>query len=280
MSSRLPTTSLILAAAVFALTACATSAPAKALAPALEAKATTHPSLSRREVVKRLLAHNVRLFLYDGKEAQRSMSGVVVGSEVGAGGSGTYVLTSAHSLDTRGMANPEVRVIVDRPWEEGLGEPMEFTASLAAISQAKDSDLALLRVDGLNLSPAPLAEDSELVPGDDVLVVSAPFGSAVSLAGGLISFMKWHPKTGAPMVLKTDATVGQGASGGGVYSAQTGKLLAIIAGYRTAKLQNFELPLAGETFALPSSQVRAFLKEKGFAHLADHATRPQKTATR
>ena len=37
-------------------------------------------------------------------------------------------------------------------------------------------------------------------------------------------------------MVKTDAPIGYGASGGGIFSLETGKLLAIVEGYRTAKV--------------------------------------------
>ncbi|MBX5480353.1 MAG: trypsin-like peptidase domain-containing protein [Myxococcaceae bacterium] len=278
-----PISALCAATVTLALGACATVSPATApaAAPARAPVSSVDTSAARHERVKALLAHNVRLFLYDGKELKRTASGVVVGSEVGAGGSGTYVLTSAHNLDTRGMKAPEVRVVVDRPWDEGRSEPMEFGAALVAAGDPSEEDLALLKVEGISLEPAPLADDAELVPGDPVLVASAPFGSAISLSGGLISFVDRDPKTGAPAILKTDANVGYGASGGGVYARDSGHLLAIVAGYRTAKLQSFELPLPGETFALPVSTIRTFLERKGFANLArPHALGPRRSAAR
>jgi serine protease Do len=120
-----------------------------------------------------------------------------------------------------------------------------------------------------------LATDEELVPGDEVVVAAAPFGRAISLSGGLISHVEWDPKTGIPSMVKTDASIGYGASGGGVYSLQDGKLVAVVEGYRTAKVgfavaeQNFsfDVPMPGETFAAPAAKVRAFLHAHGYARL-------------
>ena len=76
-------------------------------------------------------------------------------------------------------------------------------------------------------------------------------------------------------MLKTDAPIGYGASGGGIFSLETGKLLAIVEGYRTAKVgfavaeqdYSFDVPMPGETFAAPTSKVRRFLESKGFGRL-------------
>lgn len=244
----------------------------------MKTRAATHRAgipNERRQVVRRLLSHNVRLFLYDGDVAKKSASGVVIGSEVGAGGSASYIVTNAHALDTRGMTAPEVRVVVERPWEDARAEAMEFNATLAAVGKIPEMDLALLRVDGITLDAAPLAENDDLVPGDAVVVAAAPYGKAVSLSGGLVSYVEWDRKSGEPVMVKTDAAIGYGASGGGVYSLESGKLLAIVEGYRTAKVgfnvqaerYSFDVPMPGETFAAPAAKVRQFLAQKGFARL-------------
>jgi hypothetical protein len=78
-----------------------------------------------------------------------------------------------------------------------------------------------------------------------------------------------------PKMVKTDAPIGYGASGGGIFSLETGKLLAIVEGYRTAKVgfevadrdYSFDVPMPGETFAAPTSKVRRFLESKGYSRL-------------
>jgi S1-C subfamily serine protease len=74
-----------------------------------------------------------------------------------------------------------------------------------------------------------------------------------------------------PTMIKTDAAIGYGASGGGLYALESGKLLGIIEGYRTAKVSipldketfSFDVPMPGETFAAPVAKIRKFLESKG-----------------
>jgi serine protease Do len=83
-------------------------------------------------------------------------------------------------------------------------------------------------------------------------------------------------------MLKTDAAIGYGASGGGIYSRVTGKLLAIVEGYRTAKVgfavaeqtYSFDVPMPGETFGAPSAKVRTFLSAHGFERFLARSDRP------
>jgi serine protease Do len=228
--------------------------------------------LSRRAIVRRVLQHNVRLVVHDGKTARRTASGVVIASEPTASGAHSYVLTNAHALDTRGYKTPRLTVLVDR-----AGETMEYEAEPVAMGTVPDMDLALLRVRGVSLVAAELAEDAELEPGEDVMVIAAPYGKALSVSGGMISQVEWDRRANVPWMLKTDAPIGYGASGGGVYSRTTGKLVAIVEGYRTAKVgfavaqQNysFDVPMPGETFGAPTAKVRAFLTTKGFGRFVD-----------
>ncbi|MGQ0504382.1 MAG: serine protease, partial [Myxococcaceae bacterium] len=111
--------------------------------------------------------------------------------------------------------------------------------------------------------------------GDVVIVLGAPYGTGLSPSGGMVSVVELSSASRAPKKLKTDAPIGYGASGGGIFSLTTGKLLAIVEGYRTAKVgfavqeqaYSFDVPMPGETFAAPSAKVRSFLKGKGYAAL-------------
>lgn len=231
-------------------------------------------SKSRREIVREILPQNVRVFLSEGGKPKRSASGVVVGTEATATGSSSYVITNAHALDTSGLSNPQLTVVVD-----GGPEAMEYVAEPAAVGEVPGLDLALLRVRGVVLPAAVLAGDEELEIGEDVVVVAAPFGRALSLSGGMVSHVDREPKTRLPLLVKTDAAIGYGASGGGVYSLSSGRLLAIVEGYRTAKVgfeigeqkQSIDVPMPGETFAAPGAKVRRFLESRGFGRLVSES---------
>ncbi len=265
---------LALALLAVPLFACASQKPAQTSAaiPLREAKlaATDAAPPTRKAIVRRVLASNVRLFLRDGKEDAKTASGVVIATEDTAHGAVSYVLTNAHALDTEGIKDPRLFALV-----EDHGDVVEYEAAPVAIGKVPEMDLALLRVPGVRLPVANLADDSELEPGEDVVVAAAPFGKPLSVTGGMVSRVEWDPSSRTPSMLKTDAAIGYGASGGGVYSRTTGNLLAIVEGYRTAKVgflvgeQNysFDVPMPGETFAAPSAKVRAFLAEKGFDKL-------------
>jgi len=77
--------------------------------------------------------------------------------------------------------------------------------------------------------------------------------------------------------MKTDAPIGYGASGGGVFGVPGGKLIGLVEGYRTAKVSfggvagsdySFDVPMPGETFLSPPAKIRAFLVRAGIGRLA------------
>lgn len=258
--------SLLALLAVGATTASCTRAPAVDEAPVLEPSGPA----ARKRMVRRIVPTNVRLVVYEGAEERRSASGVVIAQEVSAGGSASFVITNAHAVDPAGLAAPRVGVRVDRH-----GDVLEYAGEAVALGRVPDMDLALVRVGGVQLPAAELAEDAEPELGEDVVVAAAPYGRALSLSGGMVSQVEWDRATRRPSMLKTDAPVGYGASGGGVFSAETGRLLAVVEGYRTAKVgfavaeqsYSFDVPMPGETFAAPSAKVRAFLAAHGYGRL-------------
>ncbi|ATB32946.1 S1 family peptidase [Melittangium boletus] len=263
--------------AFFAMLSCAAApTPHGALAPSGEGSMGGAPVVSsssrptRKEQVRRILPHNVRLSVREDGQARSAASGVVIGNEKTPEGVVSYVLTNAHAVAMDGLDKPSLLVIVD-----ARGDSTEYAARVVATGSVPDMDLALVKVPGLALEPARLATDAEVELGDDVVVAASPFGRALSLSGGMVSQVEWDKDSKLPRMVKTDAPIGYGASGGGIFSLESGKLLAIVEGYRTAKVgfavaeQNFsfDVPMPGETFAAPSAKVRVFLGQHGFARL-------------
>ncbi|MBN1209274.1 MAG: trypsin-like peptidase domain-containing protein [Myxococcaceae bacterium] len=275
---------LLGASALSTLLSCASAAPspspaavseAPRLAPPVEqvvAVAAERPT--RKQLVRRILPHNVRVLVVEGDTSRRTASGVVIGAERTAQGVASYVITNAHAVYMEDLKDP--RMIIT---QERQAEVVQFPVELVATGKVPEMDLALLRVPGVELSPAELAQDGELELGEDVVVAACPFGKSLSLSGGMLSQVEWDGERKLPKMVKTDAPIGYGASGGGIFSLETGKLLAIVEGYRTAKVgfavadrdYSFDVPMPGETFAAPTSKVRRFLESKGFSRLLERS---------
>ncbi|MBZ4371306.1 S1C family serine protease [Corallococcus sp. AS-1-6] len=252
------------------------------------ARSEPTPQPTRKAMVRRILPLNVRLVTTEDGKVRRSASGVVIGTEAGGAGPVSYVLTNAHAVEQGDLEDPVLKVVLDR-----RAETHEYPAEVVAMGQVPDLDLALLRVTGVTWPVAELAADDEPEPGEDVVVAASPYGRALSISGGMVSQVEWDKETKHPRMLKTDAPIGYGASGGGIFSLETGRLLAIVEGYRTAKVDfevdaqnfSFDVPMPGETFAAPSAKVRGFLQAKGFGRLLERSpdvdgAGPQKTASR
>jgi S1-C subfamily serine protease len=125
-----------------------------------------------------------------------------------------------------------------------------------------------------------LGADDGLELGDDLVVIGAPFGKGLSVAAGIVSQVEYEfaeaaaaPR--APKAMKTDAAIGYGSSGGGVFDVPGGKLIGLVEGYRTARVAfgkqeeqyAFDVPMPGETFVAPAAKIRRFLAENGLARL-------------
>jgi S1-C subfamily serine protease len=269
------------APALFAVLSCASAAPSAPPAVVAEAPRVSVPvepvaavhtvaRPSRKQVVRAILPQNVRVVVVEGEKSRRTASGVVIGTERTDKGIASYVITNAHAVHLEDLKNP--RLIIT---QERQAEQMQYPAEVVAMGKVPEMDLALLRIPEVELPSAELAADAELELGEEVVVAACPFGKSLSLSGGMLSQVEWDPETKGPKMVKTDAPIGYGASGGGIFSLETGKLLAIVEGYRTAKVgfevadrdYSFDVPMPGETFAAPTSKVRRFLESKGYSRL-------------
>ncbi len=238
---------------------------------------------SRRETIRAVLLKNVRVVVASGGEAVRSASGVVLGTGATPTGAVSYVMTNAHVVQPRPGESPEYRVMLDLP----VGESQEFRASVVAQGRVPEEDLALLAVPGIRLEAARLASDQDLSVGDEVVVVASPYGRSLSVSGGMVSQVDFdHSKL--PSMIKTDAPIGYGASGGGLFAVEDGRLLGIVEGYRTAKVSipvaqetySFDVPMPGETFVAPAAKIRRFLQANGLSGLLDAGDNRKATPAR
>lgn len=222
--------------------------------------------LSRPQVVRHAMPRSVRIQVFAGTELRRSASGVVVQSEPGKDGHArAEVLTNAHVADPSELKDVTYKVLLER---HGRVE-RTLPARLVALGQVPDLDLALLEVDEA-LPVVELAQEEQVDVGDEVVVVGAPYGKSLSVSGGMVSQIDSDGGDATVplrfLAMKTDAAIGYGSSGGGVFTVPGGRLVGIVEGYRTARVAisdslAFDVPMPGETFIAPITKVRAFLAE-------------------
>ncbi len=236
--------------------------------------APARPGNPRAETVQKVFPSAVRLQIAAAGEVVRSASAIAFAHDGGR----TYLLTNEHVIEpVPSWAAPvEIHVL------PGSGPPL--IARVVARGRVPESDLAVLEVAG-ELPATPLAADEALELGDDLVVIGAPFGKGLSVAAGIVSQVEYDFAEGAaaqrrPKAMKTDAAIGYGSSGGGVFDVPRGRLVGLVEGYRTARVAfgkdgadqyAFDVPMPGETFVAPAAKIRGFLHERGLDSLAPGA---------
>ena len=230
---------------------------ALALALALAGCASAPPAADRADLIRRILASTVQLRSEREGGGRRAASGIVVAADAAA--RRAWIVTARHFVSP--PRRQEVTV-----WLPGRRSPVK--ASIAFVSE--DMDLAIIQVEGLDLVPARLKATASL--GDEILLVSFPWGRRLTVVSGVVSQIA-APEgevlvEGPPRMV--DASVSYGSSGGGVFDAQSGALIGIVESYRTAKVaipetkdRVLEVPVAGETTLIPAPAILRFLVASG-----------------
>jgi hypothetical protein len=212
----------------------------------------------KSQVAQKALRQSVRVEVMVRGEVQRAASGVVVAVE----GRTSYVLTNQHVVQREGLTgNASFQVVIERPKLHRL------KARVISEGRVPDDDLALLAVEGEALLPAPLATEAQVDVGDDVIVVGAPYGRALTVSSGIVSQLERDEQD--LRVQKSMKT--------GVFEVPSGRLVGLVEGYRTAKVAfggiskddfSFDVPMPGETFLSPPTKIRAFIARSGIGALA------------
>jgi serine protease Do len=212
----------------------------------------------RGELIRGILASTVQLRSEREGGIRRAASGVVIATDPGS--RRAWIVTAKHFLDPPSRQQLYVR------------QPGRSTAGGASVVfVSREHDLAILEADNLEVSAVRLKTVTHL--GDDVIVVAFPWGQRFTVVGGLVSQIV-APATGQDLVegpvRMVSASVSYGSSGGGVFDGETGELVGIVEGYRTAKVaipemkeRVLEMPVAGETNVIPAATLLKFIVEAG-----------------
>ena len=211
---------------------------------------------SRGDVIRQILPATVQLRCERDGGARRAASGVLLARDVAT--RRAWIVTTRHFLEP--LAPQKVSVVA--------GPKTRLAATVVTVSER--ADLALLEVADVDSTPARLKDSVQL--GDEVWVVAFPWGRRMTLSSGVVSQVVGGAGGGdyqgaARMV---DVSVSYGASGGGVFDAQTGALVGLIESYRTARVslqgspeRVIEVPVPGETTLISADAIRGFLAEAG-----------------
>jgi serine protease Do len=175
-----------------------------------------------------------------------------------------YIMTNAHVVE----GAQQVRVILPVPPSRS---PLELTPlgrrqvlDAKVVGTHKESDLALLKVDGHDFPTLPIGTSRPVQPGELVFAIGSPEGLQSSVTMGVVSSVWRQPDPDKPMVyIQTDAPINPGNSGGP---------LVDLDGY-VVGLNTFILSTAGGSeglgFAIPA-RILAFvygnLRKYGHVH--------------
>ena len=157
-------------------------------------------------------------------------SGVII-SEDG------YILTNNHVIE--GASSITVT----------LDDGTSYEATL--IGTDEQSDVAVIKIDATDLTPATLGNSDQIVVGETVVAIGNPLGTlGGSVTNGIISATSRNITIDSQNlnVIQTNASVSPGNSGGGLFDAQ-GNLIGIV------NAKSGESDAEGIGFALPINNV-------------------------
>src|SRR5262245_27081167 len=189
-------------------------------------------------------------------------SSVVIAARAEDGAPACYLLTAGHVVKA---ADAATAIVVALPGEGGR---RSVPGELVRRVDRDDRDLALLRAVAPDCRPVPVEPASEW--GSEVWLAGFPSRGAARVWPGHLP----PPRAAGESRWTIDAGVTEGASGGGVFDARTGRLVGLIQGYWTARLVGPDGAIGGEvatgrTAVIPLALVRILLGEWGLERLLD-----------
>ncbi|WP_105214878.1 MULTISPECIES: DegQ family serine endoprotease [unclassified Pseudoalteromonas] len=159
-------------------------------------------------------------------------SGVIIDADDG------YIVTNNHVID-----DAEEMLVT-------LEDGREFAAKL--IGADKESDIALLQIEGKDLTEIKLADSDKLRVGDFSVAIGNPFGLSHTVTSGIVSALGRSGLNieGYEDFIQTDAAINQGNSGGALVNLK-GELIGINTAILGASGGN-----VGIGFAIPSNMMK------------------------
>ncbi|MCD8374663.1 MAG: S1C family serine protease, partial [Oscillospiraceae bacterium] len=154
-----------------------------------------------------------------------------------------YILTNAHVIS--GTVSVAVTLNDGRSYEAKL------------VGSDTVTDIAVLKIEAENLSPAEFGDSAELSVGDTVAAIGNPLGSAFvgSLTDGIISAIdrSYNMNGSIISLIQTNAAINEGSSGGPLINAY-GQVIGIT----NMKLVSYysSATIEGIGFAIPTSTIK------------------------
>jgi serine protease Do/serine protease DegQ len=201
--------------AVAALPSQVSGQPVMSLAPIVESASPAVVNIRVRQTISTrspFADDTMRRFfgLPDGvgsRRVQSAGSGVIVDASKG------YILTNHHVVEN---ADEILITLLD-------GELL----AAEVIGSDAETDIALLKVDAVNLTDMPIGDSEELRVGDFVIAIGNPFGLGHTVTSGIVSALgRTGIGAGLEDFIQTDASINPGNSGGALVNMR-GELVGI-----------------------------------------------------
>ena len=176
-----------------------------------------------------------------------------------------YIVTNAHVVST--ARRVRVRVAAGARRGHSILQPAAKMVDAKVVGLDRDTDLALLKIDGDNFTHLDLGDSENLRPGELVMAFGNPLGMENSVSMGVVSSAARQIKPDDTMIyIQTDASINPGNSGGPLVDAD-----GRVVGINTFILSQSGLS-EGMGFAIPSnivSKVWTELRDKGHVHRSE-----------
>ncbi len=174
------------------------------------------------------------------REGQSLGSGFIISAD-------GYIVTNNHviSAEQRGATVESITVtLVDRK---------EYTARI--VGRDVESDLAVLKVDAVNLPYVKFGDSTKTRVGDWVIAIGNPFGIGSTVTAGIVSALH-RQGLGGPQtrLIQTDAAINQGNSGGPMFDIN-GNVVGI-----NSQIVSPTGGSVGIGFAIPSEQAASIVQ--------------------
>jgi serine protease Do/serine protease DegQ len=171
------------------------------------------------------------------RQFQSAGSGVIVDAKQG------YIITNAHVIENA----TEITVT--------LLDNRSLTAKV--VGKDEGSDVAVLQVQGTNLTAIPIADSDRTEVGDFVVAIGNPFGLGHTVTSGIVSALGRsgiNPE-GYEDFIQTDASINPGNSGGALVNL-SGELVGINSAILSRTGGNI-----GIGFAIPSNMMKTVMSQ-------------------
>ena len=206
----------------------------------LENVAEVPGAISWQDVYEKVLPSVVSITCHDGRSTS-SGTGVIMDA-------GGYIITNAHVVEDA----LQIQVL--------LTDGRELEAR--CVGSDVLSDLAVLRVNATNLTPAEFGDSTSLRVGDEVVAIGDPLGVELrgTMTNGIISGINRDIKSGnrTLTLLQTTAALNTGNSGGPLVNCY-----GQVVGINTMKIGDYasEGGVEGLGFAIPITSVQTVLEQ-------------------